>query len=79
MSDHSEATAALDEVENLLEAARAEKDPAQRLGKILLVKECATQAVKFARRAFLASAGFESKDENQASLPLPGDEGHGRK
>ena len=48
MSDHSEATAALDEVENLLEAARAEKDPAQRLGKILLVKECATQAVKFA-------------------------------
>lgn len=76
MSDTTEATAALEEVENLIAEAKSEKDPAQRLGKILLVKECSTQAVKFARRAFLASAGF-GKDESQADLPLPGDEPRG--
>jgi hypothetical protein len=73
MSDTTEATAALDKVESLISEAREEQDPAQRLGKLPLVKECATQAVKFGRRAFLASAGFTS-DPAQASLPLPGDE-----
>lgn len=73
MSDTTEATAALDKVESLIEQARSEQDPAQRLGKMLLVKECATQAVKFGRRAFLASAGF-TNDPNQPALPgLPGD------
>lgn len=73
MSDSTEATAALDKVESLISEARDESDPAQRLGKLLLVKECATQAVKFGRRAFLASAGLTS-DPAQPSLPLPGDE-----
>lgn len=73
MSDTTEATAALDKVESLISEARSEQDPAQRLGKMLLVKECATQAVKFARRAFLASAGF-TNDPAQAALPLPGDD-----
>lgn len=71
MSDTSEATAALTVVESLIEEAKAETDPTTRLGKILMVKEAAGQAVKFARRAFLASAGF---DQNQTSLPL-GDDG----
>lgn len=73
MSDATEATAALDKIDSLISEARSEQDPAQRLGRLLLVKECANQAVKFGRRAFLASAGF-TNDPAQGALPLPGDE-----
>lgn len=71
MSDYSEATAALDKASEIIEEARTETDHARRMGTLLLLKETANQAVKFQRRAYLAAAGFNDKD--QPPLPLDAD------
>lgn len=76
MSDYSEATAALDKASEIIAEARSETDHARRMGTLLLLKETANQAVKFQRRAYLAAAGFNDKDE--PLLPFDGDT-HGKR
>lgn len=68
MSDYSEATAALDKATEIIEDAKRESDHAERLGKLLLLKETANQAVKFQRRAFLAAAGFGNAGQTAMDL-----------